>query len=92
MKNGYINYSEISKQLNQNGYRTRKGRQFSPGIVRWLVVPNKFRNIKRKGSDLDNSGGCSGCLFLYQNSPDRWMADLNNKNQIGPGRQVGNVN
>jgi len=38
MKNGYLNYSEISKQLNFNGYRTRNGCQFSPGIVRRLVV------------------------------------------------------
>ena len=37
MKNGYINLVEISRQLNQNGYRTRKGCMFSPGIVRRLV-------------------------------------------------------
>ena len=36
MKNGYLNYSEISKQLNSNGYRTRNGCLFSPGIVRRL--------------------------------------------------------
>lgn len=37
MKNGYINLAEISRQLNRNGYRTRKGCMFSPGIVRRLV-------------------------------------------------------
>ena len=37
MKNGYINLAELSRQLNQNGYRTRKGCMFSPGIVRRLV-------------------------------------------------------
>jgi hypothetical protein len=38
MKNGYLNYAEISKQLNFNGYRTRNGCQFSPGIVRRLAI------------------------------------------------------
>ncbi|MCX6226048.1 MAG: hypothetical protein NTV01_15060 [Bacteroidia bacterium] len=37
MKNGYLNYPEISKQLNQNIYTTRYGCRFSPGIVRRLV-------------------------------------------------------
>ena len=36
MKNGYINYSEISRQLNEKGYKTRKGCQFSAGTVKRL--------------------------------------------------------
>ena len=38
MKYGQVNYSDISRQLNQNGYKTRKGCLFSPGIVRRLVI------------------------------------------------------
>lgn len=37
IKNGYINLSEISRQLNSNGYKTRNGCQFSPSIVKRLV-------------------------------------------------------
>ena len=37
MKYGYINLSEISRQLNLNGYKTRNGCRFSPGIVKRLV-------------------------------------------------------
>jgi hypothetical protein len=37
MKNGYMNLTEVSKLLNENGYRTRKGCLFSAGIVRRLV-------------------------------------------------------
>jgi DNA invertase Pin-like site-specific DNA recombinase len=37
MKNGYINLSEISRQLNQNGYKTRGGCSFSPSIVYRLI-------------------------------------------------------
>jgi DNA invertase Pin-like site-specific DNA recombinase len=37
MKNGYINLTEISKQLNENGYRTRRGCFFSPSIVFRLI-------------------------------------------------------
>jgi len=37
MKHGYLNYNEISRQLNQNGYKTRNGCKFSSGIVRRLV-------------------------------------------------------
>ena len=37
MKHGYINLSEISRQLNQSGYKTRNGCRFSPGIVKRLV-------------------------------------------------------
>ncbi|MDP2386989.1 MAG: recombinase family protein [Bacteroidota bacterium] len=36
MKNGYINYSEISRQLNEKGYRTRNGCEFSAGTVKRL--------------------------------------------------------
>ena len=37
MKNGYLNLSEVSRLLNENGYKTRKGCLFSPGIVRRLT-------------------------------------------------------
>jgi DNA invertase Pin-like site-specific DNA recombinase len=37
MKYGYVNLSEISRQLNQNGYRTRKGCLFTPSIVKRLI-------------------------------------------------------
>jgi DNA invertase Pin-like site-specific DNA recombinase len=36
MKNGYINYTKVSKELNINGYKTRKGKLFSPSTVRRL--------------------------------------------------------
>ena len=38
MKHGYINYTEISRELNKSGYRTRYGCLFTPSIVRRLVV------------------------------------------------------
>ena len=38
MKNGFINLTEISKQLNQNCYRTIRGCLYSPGIVKRLVM------------------------------------------------------
>jgi DNA invertase Pin-like site-specific DNA recombinase len=37
MKNGYINLSEISKALNNNGYKTRNGCLYSPGTVSRLL-------------------------------------------------------
>jgi DNA invertase Pin-like site-specific DNA recombinase len=37
MKNGYINLSEISNELNINGYRTRYGCLFSAGSVKRLL-------------------------------------------------------
>ena len=37
MKNGYMNLSEVSKLLNENGNRTLKDCLFSPGIVRRLI-------------------------------------------------------
>ena len=37
MKNGYTSLTEISKQLNLNGYRTRRGCSFSPEIVKRLI-------------------------------------------------------
>lgn len=36
MKHGYMNYSHVSKELNLNGYKTRMGCTFTPGIVRRL--------------------------------------------------------
>jgi len=38
MKRGYINFTEISKELNANGYKTRNGFLFTPSIVRRLIV------------------------------------------------------
>ena len=38
MKHGYINYTHISNELNLNGYKTRKGYEFTPAIVRRLVL------------------------------------------------------
>jgi DNA invertase Pin-like site-specific DNA recombinase len=37
MKNGYIHLLEISKELNNNGYKTRKGCTFSAETVRRLI-------------------------------------------------------
>ena len=37
MKNGYINYTEITKDLNLNGYKTRKSCNYSPSIMRRLI-------------------------------------------------------
>ena len=36
MKNGFINYTKVSKELNINGYKTRNGKLFSPSTVRRL--------------------------------------------------------
>jgi DNA invertase Pin-like site-specific DNA recombinase len=38
LKHGYINYTEISKELNNSGYKTRNCCLFTPSIVRRLVV------------------------------------------------------
>lgn len=38
MKNGYVNYSEISRQLNDKGYKTRNGFLFTPGTVKRLIT------------------------------------------------------
>lgn len=37
LKNGYVHLTEIAKLLNENGYKTRNGCQFSPAIVKRLV-------------------------------------------------------
>ena len=37
-KNGYMNLTEVANLLNENGYKTRKGGLFSPGIVRRLII------------------------------------------------------
>lgn len=37
MKNGYTSLTEISNELNINGYRTRRGCSFSPEIVKRLI-------------------------------------------------------
>jgi DNA invertase Pin-like site-specific DNA recombinase len=37
MKNGYLNLSEVSRLLNENGYKTRNGCNYSPAIVKRLV-------------------------------------------------------
>ena len=40
MKNGYLNLSEVSRLLNENGYKTRNGCQYSPATVRRLITKN----------------------------------------------------
>lgn len=37
MKNGYLNLSEVSKLLNENGYKTRRGCLFTPATVKRLT-------------------------------------------------------
>ena len=37
MKKGYLKLTEISKELNSNGYRTRNGCLFTPGTVKRLL-------------------------------------------------------
>ncbi len=38
MKNGYLNLTEVSKLLNENGYKTRRGCSFSPITVKRLIT------------------------------------------------------
>ena len=38
MKNGYLNYTHISRELNLNGYKTRYGSEFTPASVRRLAL------------------------------------------------------
>lgn len=38
MKNGYINYTKISNELNIIGYKTRNGKHFNPSTVRRLSL------------------------------------------------------
>ena len=38
MKNGYMNYTHISRELNLNGYKTRYGCEFTPASVRRLYI------------------------------------------------------
>jgi DNA invertase Pin-like site-specific DNA recombinase len=40
MKHGYINYTHISHELNLNGYKTRKGCDYTPAIVRRIQLSN----------------------------------------------------
>jgi DNA invertase Pin-like site-specific DNA recombinase len=37
LKKGYVHLTEISNELNLNGYKTRKGCLFTPGTVRRLI-------------------------------------------------------
>jgi DNA invertase Pin-like site-specific DNA recombinase len=39
MKYGYINLTELSNELNNNGYKTRNGCLFSPGTVKRILEP-----------------------------------------------------
>lgn len=39
-KYGKLNYTDVSRQLNNEGYRTRKGSSFTPTSVRRLVISN----------------------------------------------------
>ena len=38
MKNGYLNYTKISNELNIIGYKTRNGKNFNPSTVRRLSL------------------------------------------------------
>lgn len=38
MKNGYMNYTHVSQELNLNGYKTRYGNEFTPASVRRLFI------------------------------------------------------
>jgi DNA invertase Pin-like site-specific DNA recombinase len=38
MKNGYVNYTKISNELNIIGYKTRNGKHFNPSTVRRLSL------------------------------------------------------
>jgi hypothetical protein len=38
MKNGYLNYTKISNELNIIGYKTRNGKLFNPSTVRRLSL------------------------------------------------------
>lgn len=38
MKNGYLNYTKISNELNIMGYKTRNGKHFNPSTVRRLSL------------------------------------------------------
>jgi DNA invertase Pin-like site-specific DNA recombinase len=38
MKNGYLNLTEVSILLNENGYKTRRGCLFTPNTVKRLMV------------------------------------------------------
>jgi len=40
MKKGYLKLTEISEELNSNGYRTRNGCLFTPGTVKRLIKTN----------------------------------------------------
>lgn len=44
MKHGYVKLSEISKMLNENGYRTRKGCMFSAATVKRLISAKNYLN------------------------------------------------
>ncbi len=44
MKNGYLNLSEVSRLLNENGYKTRNGSLFTPATVKRLVNQNFYKN------------------------------------------------
>ena len=45
MKNGYLNYTHISRELNLNGYKTRYGSAFTPASVRRLALFNQTYSI-----------------------------------------------
>lgn len=41
MKKGYMNFSEVARQLNYNGYKTRRGCMFSAGTIKRLITGKK---------------------------------------------------
>jgi len=42
LKNGYLNFSEISRQLNERGFKTRNGYNFNPATVRRITKEIDF--------------------------------------------------
>jgi DNA invertase Pin-like site-specific DNA recombinase len=38
LKNGYMNLTEVTKQLNEQGYKTRRGCAFNPATVKRLMM------------------------------------------------------
>jgi hypothetical protein len=46
MKNGYLNLSEVSRLLHENGYKTRNGSLFSPTTAKRLVNQDYDKNTR----------------------------------------------
>ena len=55
MKNGYTSLTDISKQLNLNGYKTRRGCSFSPEIVSRLIKTKNDSLLKLQPEEFSRS-------------------------------------